>query len=219
MATSNLPAMVVVGTGMVLDVVEAELPFGHAGVCDCDGRQIVIEARQPKVVKHATLLQGLLTLVNNKLVNGGFITPEETPSEQYIEDVSSLLLLMLVLSDLWEGVTPTEATEWVAEEGRGMECDCQPDTLMLLEQARKQLRAEECGDIIQAARWLSEGKRVTRPEWRMDPKGYLYLDEVDPGDNPTVFWCWTATARNSQTKMPWNPSPEELLYTDYVRCE
>lgn len=211
MATSNLPAMVVVGTGMVLDVVEAELPFGHAGVCDCDGRQIVIEARQPKVVKHATLLQGLLTLVNNKLVNGGFITPEETPSEEYIAEASELLLLMLALSGLWNGVTSAEAAEWVAEEGRGMECDCQPDTLMLLEQARKQLRAEECGDIIQTARWLLEGKRVKRSCWNV---GYLYLDRENPGDDLTVFLYYPPKQR-----MPWNPSPKELLYTDYVRCE
>lgn len=74
---------------------------------------------------------------------------------------------------------------------------------------------QERGDIVQAARWLLEGERVSYA----NTCGHLYLDRVNPGDDPTVFLYIPGDWVNPEIRTPWNPSPVELLYTNYVRCE
>ena len=107
-----IPKSIVSAPGQQLPVVQRALN-GNLGYFDPKTGEIGIEVNQHPVGKHHVLLHEMLHLAILKIKQGGLI--KRAPSEAFVTYLTGALFPMLAISGLWNGVTPTEAEEFLLE--------------------------------------------------------------------------------------------------------
>lgn len=105
-----LPKSITAAPGQLLPVVEKSLS-GKLGYFDRKTGEIGIEVDQHPVGKHHILLHEMLHLAAEKVKQTGLV--KRQPSESFITYLTGALFPMLAMSDLWNGVTPKEAFDFI----------------------------------------------------------------------------------------------------------